>query len=106
MSGPTHFVEMSEDNFLQEALGIVEKAHSRGLELRILGALAVYAHSLDKPDNLKLYKTLPRFDEGKPLFTDLDLAGYRKQRQDVTKLFQELGFKPDNQSNKHGDRIV
>lgn len=99
MSGPTHFVELNEDSFLQEAVTIVDKARERSLELRILGALAVYAHSLDQPENLELYKTLPRFGEGKPLFTDLDLAGYKKQRQDVMKLLQELRFKPDNMLN-------
>jgi hypothetical protein len=41
----THFVEMNEAEFLKEALGIVEKAQSRGVCLRILGSLAVYIRS-------------------------------------------------------------
>ena len=41
----THFVEMSEDEFLTEAIGIVEKAQSRGVYMRILGSLAAYIRS-------------------------------------------------------------
>jgi hypothetical protein len=99
MSGPTHFVEISEEEFLKEALGIVEKAQSRGIYLRILGALAVYIHSLDKPDCINAFRSLGRFGEGKPLFTDLDLIGYSKQRKEITKLFEELKFQPDRMVN-------
>lgn len=99
MSGPTHFVEISEEEFLKEALGIIEKAQSRGIYLRILGALAVYIHSLDKPECINAFRSLGRFGEGKPLFTDLDLIGYSKQRKEITKLFEELKFQPDRMIN-------
>jgi len=99
MSGPTHFVEISEEEFLKEALGIIEKAQSRGIYLRILGALAVYIHSLDKPECVNAFRSLGRFGEGKPLFTDLDLIGYSKQRKEITKLFEELKFQPDRMIN-------
>jgi hypothetical protein len=86
---------MDEEEFLQEALSIIEKAHAHNIPLRILGAMAVYAHSRDKPEFTSLFKSLPRFGEDKPAFTDLDLAGYKKQRKDILRLFEELGYKPD-----------
>lgn len=95
MSDAIKFVEMDEEEFLQEALSIVQKAQARSIPLRILGAMAVYAHSHGKPGFMNLYRSLPRFGEGKPTFTDLDLAGYKKQRKDILKLFEELGYKPD-----------
>ncbi len=105
MSGPSHFVEISEEEFLKEALGIIEKAQSRGIYLRILGALAVYIHSLDKPACINAFRSLGRFGEGKPLFTDLDLIGYSKQRKEITKLFEEMHFQPDRMVNVlFGDR--
>jgi hypothetical protein len=94
MSG-THFVEMNEAEFLKEAIGIVEKARSRGVCLRILGSLAAYIRSVNSGHG-SMFKSLERFGDGMPLFTDLDLAGYNKQRGEINKLFsQELGFRPD-----------
>ena len=40
-------------------------------------------------------KTLGRFGEGMPLFTDLDLAAYGKQRGGIDKTFREMAFEPD-----------
>ncbi|MEM3832665.1 MAG: hypothetical protein QW128_03575 [Thermoprotei archaeon] len=99
MSGPSHFVEISEEEFLKEALEIIEKSQSRGIYLRILGALAVYIHSLDKPVCINAFRSLGRFGEGKPLFTDLDLIGYSKQKKEITKLFEEMRFQPDRMIN-------
>lgn len=89
-----HFVEMREDEFVKEALEIVEKAQSRGLYLRILGSLAVYVHSLNNGSG-GLFKSLARFGEGMPLFTDLDLAAYGKQKGAIDKFLRELDFQPD-----------
>ncbi len=97
MSG-THFVEMSEDEFTKEAIGIVEKAQSRGVCLRVLGSLAAYIRSLNNGYG-DLVKSLGRFGEGMPLFTDLDLAAYGKQKGGIDKLFRELVFEPDAMVN-------
>lgn len=98
MSSP-HFVEMSEAEFLREAIGIVEKAQSRGVCLRILGSLATYIRSVNSGHG-SMFKSLERFGDGMPLFTDLDLLGYNKQRGEINKLFsQELGFTPDPMVN-------
>jgi len=93
MSG-AHFVEMSDDEFLKEALGIVEKARSQGIYVRILGSLAAYIRSLNN-GSADVFKSLGRFGEGMPLFTDLDLAAYGKQRGEINKLFREMAFVPD-----------
>jgi hypothetical protein len=90
----THFVEMSEDEFLKEALGIVEKAQSHGLYLRILGSLGAYIRSLNN-GCADVFKSLERFGDGMPLFTDLDLAAYGKQKGEINKFLRELDFKPD-----------
>jgi len=93
-----HFVEMSEGEFLKEATGIVEKAQSRGLCLRVMGSLAVYINSVNNGYG-DVFRSLARFGEGMPLFTDLDLAAYVKQRRHIDKLFKEMSFEPDAMVN-------
>lgn len=91
-----HFVGLSAEEFAEEAINIVNYAKSRGIVLRIMGALGIYIHSKDKPESLKFYKILGRFKGAGLVFTDLDLAGYSKQRGAVIELFEkELNFKYD-----------
>lgn len=92
-SGPSHFVEMGEAEFLKEAVRVVDEARAKGVTLRLLGALAVYANSVDKPDCVQLFRQLGRFEEKVQLFTDLDLAGYSKQRSEISKCLESLSFK-------------
>ena len=107
MTEPAHFVSLESERFVREATTIVEKAESRGIPLRILGALAIYVHCLDMPDCVKRYEALARNGEGKPMFTDLDLIAYKKQSKDVTKIIQEAGFKADAMLNWwFGDRMM
>ena len=94
LSSNNHFVEMKEDEFVKEAIGLVEKAQSRGVHLRILGSLGTYVRSLNNGYG-DVFRSLERFGGGKPLFTDLDLLGYNKQKGDITKFLRELNFKPD-----------
>ena len=94
MTSNNHFVDMKEDEFVKEAIGLVEKAQSRGVHLRILGSLGAYVRSVNNGHG-DLFRSLERFGGGKPLFTDLDLLGYNKQKGDITKFFRELNFKPD-----------
>jgi hypothetical protein len=89
---------MTDSEFVKEAIGIVEKAQSRGVCLRILGALAAYIQAGEAGQG-DLVKKLGRFGEGKPLFTDLDLMAYGKQRAAVDKIFHELSFEPDRLVN-------
>ncbi len=89
------FISIPEEEFVKEAIGIVERARDRGVVLRILGALAIYIHSSHERNIIEeLYCKVGRFPESKALFTDLDLVAYSKQRGEIMKLFEkELKFK-------------
>ena len=89
---------MGEDEFLRESVGIVEKAQSRGVCLRILGSLAAYIRAREA-GQVDFFRSLGRFGEGMPLFTDLDLAAYGKQRGGIDKVFRELSFQADSLVN-------
>jgi hypothetical protein len=89
---------MSDDEFVKESIAIVEKAQSRGVCLRILGSLAAFIRARDAGCG-DLLKSLGRFGEGMPTFTDLDLAAYGKQRGGVDRIFRELAFEPDTLVN-------
>ena len=107
MTEPVHFVSIDTEQFVKEATAIVERAQSRGVLLRILGALAVYVHSGDKSDCTKAHRALERNGQGKPMFTDLDLIAYKKQSREITKILQEADFKPDPMVNWwFGDRMM
>ena len=96
---------MSEDEFVKEAMQLVATAQSQGVYQRIMGSLAAYIHSMDRPDVISTFKSLGRFGEGKPNFTDLDLMAYSKQGRQVGQVFKQLGFKPDDLVNGFfGDR--
>ncbi len=92
-------VMMSVKDFFNEALKIIEKAESRGIQLRIMGALGVYVNVMDNDDCLKLYESLGRLSKGRLTFTDLDLVGYRKQSKAIESTFRELGYKSDDYIN-------
>lgn len=99
------FVTLGDEEFLREARGIVEAAQAQGTLLRMLGSLAIYAHSMHVPECVSLFHRVGRVSEGKPLFTDLDLMGYSAQGRSISKIFEGLGFKPDNVINGFfGDR--
>ena len=94
--GPSHFVAMPPEEFIKEAIDIVTKAQKRNTIIRILGGCAIYIHSQHIPEAMQLYDKIKRFGEGKPIFTDLDLIAYSKQRKQVMELFEkELKFKFD-----------
>ncbi|MEM2234523.1 MAG: hypothetical protein QW521_02955 [Desulfurococcaceae archaeon] len=95
MSSIHRAVALSPEDFIKESIGIVERAEKKGVILRILGACAIYIHSLHEPKSISIYTRLGRLT-GHQLFTDLDLVGYSKQRKDVIKFFEEeLKFKYD-----------
>lgn len=90
---------------LEKALSIVEAASSRGVVLRLLGALAVFVKIRDCSECVEAMRTLGRLGTGS-LFTDIDLAGYSKHRKNIRRLFEEeLRYKPDFYVNRlFGDR--
>ncbi|MCR4428746.1 MAG: hypothetical protein NUV68_05350 [Caldiserica bacterium] len=90
------FVSLDPEAFLQQAITLVESAQSKGIFLRILGALAVFKHTDHSPEGRKLFFSLGRLGEGQPIFTDLDLIAYSRQAGEVRKFFErEMGFKPN-----------
>jgi len=100
------FVSLPEEEFVKDSMNIIEKAKDMGIIIRIIGALAVYIHSIHCEKALAVYKKVKRFGEDKPMFTDLDLMAYGKQRNDVAKFFEKtLHFKPSFMINAlFGDR--
>ena len=97
---------LSDKEIIEEATKIVETAQSKGVILRILGAIAIRIHSKGVED---LHKKLNRLgDEGKS-FTDIDLIGYSSQWGDIRKLMErDLAFKISRQFLLlHGkDRLI
>ena len=63
----------------EEALRIVEEADKRGITLRVMGAVAVSMHLKEYHD---LWESLGR------KLTDMDFAGYDKQREQIENLLQ------------------
>ena len=90
------FSSLMDSDFSAVSVGIVDRARDAGIPLRILGAMAVYVHSAHVPQALARYRELARLGQGKPMFTDLDLMGYSKQRKEVASLFEKsLAYKPE-----------
>ncbi len=105
MTPEPSFVALGDDEFLQQASRIVDAAQSEGTSLRILGSLAIFAHSMHAPESIAVFRRLGRVAEGKPLFTDLDLMGYARQSRDISLILDRLGFVPDSMINGlFGDR--
>jgi len=75
---------MKQEEFIKEALRIVEEAQKEGIFLRLLGALAIRLHT---KKFVHLHKALER------KFTDIDLIGYSKQAKKLDGLFTKLGYK-------------
>jgi hypothetical protein len=69
--------------YVAEAEAIIEAAGSRGLHLRLLGALAVVKQC---PNHIWLLEKTNR------VLTDLDFMGYDKEIRDVEQMFAELGY--------------
>lgn len=75
--------------FVSEAKRIVDKATQAGLTVRLMGGVAIRIHSENRLD---LAKRLGRMAVGVQEFTDLDFMSYRKYRDKMKVLFQELGY--------------
>ncbi len=102
-------VTIETEKFLTESLAIVEAAQKKNIIVRILGGFAIYIHSDKCSECRTLQLSLGRLGEGKPPFTDLDLAGYNKQWNQVKNLFEkDCKLKPDRMVNAlyGGNRLV
>jgi hypothetical protein len=86
-------VKMSEEDkiILEDALTLVRLAAERGLFLRLLGAVGIRVNASRHED---LFNKLNRLNSERK-FTDIDLAAYSCQRNEVRKLLEEVGYQVD-----------
>jgi hypothetical protein len=79
---------------LAEGRRLVEEAAARGLDVRLLGGIAIWARSSNGA----------RAALGRE-YADIDLAGRRKQSRPLRDLLEELGYQPERTFNAtHGAR--
>lgn len=76
---------LSKANLINEAVKIAELGESKGIPLRLMGALAIYLHCSDEAK--AFHEALSR------QFTDIDFMT-TADREKVKKFFLEIGYKP------------
>ena len=69
-----------------EGTRLVEEAKKRGIHLRLLGAIAFQIHC---PKFSYLSTKLDR------VLTDIDFAGYSKEKEGITKMMKEFGYEDE-----------
>ncbi len=79
--------------FLSEGKRIIDEAQKQGVILRVMGPLALHYYFMEQ---IPLYAKLERL--GERYFTDIDYAGYGKQRNKYSKLFEACGYECDVQT--------
>lgn len=72
--------------YVERALGLVDQAAARDIQLRILGSLAYRLHC---PANIALFEAMKRD------LTDIDFAARGSQRKEIRTFLAELGFEID-----------
>ena len=84
---------MSKAEITAEAERILDAAHEAGVPLRLMGGLAVYAHSEEIPESLQRS------------YDDIDLATTKKAGKRTSELLVGLGYEPSKEFNAlNGDR--
>ncbi len=73
----------AQQEFVNEALRIIEEANRQGIILRLMGAIAIQLHS---PDYAYLHQKLGRF------ITDIDFVAYEKQTSKIEKFFESQNY--------------
>jgi hypothetical protein len=83
-------IQVSEQQFLTDALQIIGEAEKNGLKIRILGALCGYIKNREcDPKIGQVYRALGRLEGTSTLFTDLDLMAYSSQRGKIMDFFEK-----------------
>ncbi len=72
----------------EEVRRVVDAARERGIQLRVIGGVAVKLHC-PSAEHRSMART----------YGDVDFMGYRKQRTEVSKLMEDLGYEPNRQFN-------
>jgi Uncharacterised nucleotidyltransferase len=84
----------SEPPLLAEGRRLVQEAAARGLDVRLLGGIAIWARSSNGAQNA-LGREYP----------DIDLAARKQQSRQLRDLLEELGYEPERTFNAtHGAR--
>ena len=84
---------ISDEVLIRDAIRIAEEGENLGVQLRLLGALAIWHHSTEYQ---VLHTKLSRLDQTSSTFTDIDFIGYSKQSSGIRKLFEkQLDFQVD-----------
>jgi hypothetical protein len=84
---------MTSEEVIEKTANIVGAAKAEGIELRVLGAVAVRIHNKGRE---ALHKKLKRLDsESETEFTDIDLMSLGKYRGRMKSFFEKLEFLPD-----------
>ena len=73
------------NDFVREALEIIQAADKNGIPLRLIGALGIYHHCTTSNH---LYERIERIP------TDIDLIGYSKHSRKLIDLMKSLGYTP------------
>jgi hypothetical protein len=72
----------------EEARRVINAARERGVYLRVIGGLAVKLHC-PSATHRELSRT----------YGDLDCVGYRSQREEISRLLEDLGYEPNRRFN-------
>jgi len=72
----------------EEVRRVVDAARERGIQLRVIGGVAVKLHC-PSAEHRSMART----------YGDVDFIGYRKQRTEVSRLMEDLGYEPNRQFN-------
>ena len=78
--------KLRDIDLIDEFANINKQASEQGLTLRLIGALAFW---LQCPDYRHLHDVLER------VYTDIDLVGYFRQKPEIERFFEALGFRED-----------
>lgn len=78
---------MNPDELLEIALDLKAKGAAQGVTLRLLGSLAVRAHTQGTSKLIDLLQRVPTHD--------IDFMGYSKEQVNADRMFRNLGYVPD-----------
>ena len=72
----------------EEVQRVVDAARERGIQLRVIGGVAVKLHC-PSAEHRSMART----------YGDVDFIGYRNQRTDIARLMEDLGYEPNRRFN-------
>lgn len=72
----------------EEVRRVIDAGRDRGIHLRVIGGTAVKLHCPSAA-----HRSMAR------IYGDIDMVGYRKQRLEVARLIEDLGYQPNRRFN-------